>query len=76
MIGGAAVAPGNLVLGDRSGVVFVPAGRAPEVIAAAVGLAAREAALASAIRQGLPVSQVMGGDYERLLDQPTPGQDR
>jgi len=41
-IGGAAVAPGDLVLGDLSG----------------------------------PVSQVMGGDYERLLDQAAPGQDR
>lgn len=68
-IGGTAVAPGDLVLGDRSGMVFVPAGRAAEVIDAAVALAAREAALASAIRRGLPVSQVMGGDYERLLEQ-------
>jgi len=43
---------------------------ARRAIAATAGLAAREAALAPAVRQGLPVSQVMGGDYERLLRRP------
>jgi regulator of RNase E activity RraA len=70
------VASGNLVLGDRSRVVLVPAGRAPEAIAVAAGLAAREAALASAIRQGPPASQVMGRDYGRPLEQAAPDQDR
>lgn len=67
-IGGAAVAPDDLVLADASGVVFVPVGRAGEVIGVAAGLAEREAGMARAIRQGTPVSQVMGGDYERLLE--------
>jgi hypothetical protein len=35
-----------------------------------------KAALVSAIRQGLPGSQVRGGDYERLPEQAAPDQDR
>jgi regulator of RNase E activity RraA len=66
-IGGATVAPDDLVLADASGVVFVPAARGRDVIGVAAGLAEREAAMARAIRKGTPVSQVMGGDYERLL---------
>jgi 4-hydroxy-4-methyl-2-oxoglutarate aldolase len=65
--GGIRVEPGDLVVADGSGVVFLPAGRAAEIITAAERVAAREAAMASRIRAGEPVSQVMSADYENLL---------
>lgn len=61
------VAPGDYVIADSSGSVFVPADIAEEVIAKAEEIAAREAAMGKAVREGKPVSQVMGGDYENML---------
>ncbi len=66
-IAGVAVAPGDLVVADRSGVVFVPAGRAADVVAAAVRIAAREAAMAGRLRAGEPASAVLSADYEGML---------
>lgn len=66
-IGGFVVTPGDLVLADGSGVVFLAAARAAEIVAAAERIAAREAAMAAALREGKPVSQVMGADYEAML---------
>lgn len=65
-IAGCTVAPGDLVLADRSGVVFLPARRAREIAVTAAGLAAREAQMSLAVRAGTPVSEVMGTAYERL----------
>jgi 4-hydroxy-4-methyl-2-oxoglutarate aldolase len=67
LIGGISVEPGDLVVADGSGVVFLPAGRAAEIIAATERIAAREAAMAARVRDGEPVSQVMSADYEDLL---------
>jgi len=67
MLGDVAVQPGDLVLADWTGVVFLAAGRAEEIIAAAERLFAREAAMADALRAGQPVVQVMGANYETLL---------
>lgn len=64
---GVTVRPGDLVVADGSGVVFIPAARAGDVLAAAEEIAAREAAMAARIRAGEPVSRVMSGDYERML---------
>lgn len=58
-VGGVQVRPGDLVLADGSGAVFVPQERAEEVIAAAERLAAREAAMIKAVRSGRPVAEVM-----------------
>jgi regulator of RNase E activity RraA len=66
-IAGIPVVPGDLVIADGSGVVFVPAGRAAEVIAAAEEIAAREAAMARRLRAGEPASAVMSADYEQML---------
>lgn len=63
-IGGVHVDPGDLVVADASGVVFVPKARLDEVLSAAEAIVAREASLAEAVRSGKPVSEVMGGDYE------------
>jgi regulator of RNase E activity RraA len=67
-IGSCRVTPGDLVLADSSGVVFVPAGRAREVIGVAAALAARESEMALAVKRGDAVSEVMGSTYEQLLE--------
>jgi 4-hydroxy-4-methyl-2-oxoglutarate aldolase len=64
---GVAVAPGDLVVADGSGVVFVPAERAADVVAAAERIAAREAAMADRLRAGASASAVLSADYEDML---------
>lgn len=66
-VAGIGVVPGDLVVADGSGVVFVPAGRAADVIAAAEEIAAREAAMARRLRAGEPAAAVLSADYEQML---------
>jgi 4-hydroxy-4-methyl-2-oxoglutarate aldolase len=66
-IAGVAVAPGDLVLADSSGVVFVAAARAEEVLALAEQVVAKERLMAAEIDRGLPLAQVMGQSYESML---------
>jgi len=66
-IGGVTVHPGDLVIADGSGVVFVEKARLEEVLLAAEEIAARERAMAEAVESGTPVSRVMGGEYEAML---------
>ncbi len=67
-IGGIPAAPGDWFFGDGSGALLLPAGRVDEIVAIAEGLMAREAAMIAAVRAGLPVGQVMAGNYERMLE--------
>ncbi|HRK62748.1 MAG TPA: RraA family protein [Terricaulis sp.] len=62
------VAEGDFVIADGSGVVFVPAEDAEAVIAAAETIAHREAAMAKALLSGTSPSEVMGGQYEHMLE--------
>jgi hypothetical protein len=62
-----AVAPGDWVLADGSGIVFLAAADAERILAAAEQLAAKERAMVEDIRAGAPVSKVMAGNYERML---------
>jgi regulator of RNase E activity RraA len=66
-IGGVAVEPGDVVVADSTGVVFVPARHAASVLAAAEAISDKESAMAAAIDGGQPVSEVMGRDYETML---------
>ena len=66
-IAGVVVAPGDLVIADGSGVVFVSAERAEEVISAAETIAAREAEMTKAVKEGHSVVEVMGRNYETML---------
>jgi 4-hydroxy-4-methyl-2-oxoglutarate aldolase len=66
-IAGVRVSPGDLVVADGSGVVFIPAGRAAEVVAAGEHIAAREAAMADRLRAGESASAVLSADYEQML---------
>ncbi|MGE5291461.1 MAG: RraA family protein [Micromonosporaceae bacterium] len=66
-VAGVSVAPGDYVVADGSGVVFVPADHAAAVVAAAHEIAAREAEMIRRIRAGEPVSRVLSADYEDML---------
>jgi len=66
-IGEVTVNPGDLVIADASGVAFVPADRAAEVLDAAEMIAGREAAMAKALLAGKPITEVMCADYEHML---------
>jgi regulator of RNase E activity RraA len=66
-VAGLAVRPGDLVLADGSGVVFVAADKAETIIAAAEEIYAREQLMAAAIDRGDPISEVMAGNYEDML---------
>ena len=67
-VGDLIVASGDWVVADASGVAFVPAGRIDDVLAAAERIADREAGMTKAVLAGHPVSTIMGGDYEHLLE--------
>lgn len=66
-IAGVEVAPGDLVLADASGVVFVPLARAEEAIATAETIAAKERLMAAEVDRGSAMAEVMGINYEAML---------
>jgi 4-hydroxy-4-methyl-2-oxoglutarate aldolase len=61
------VSPGDFVVADGTGVVFVAARDIEAVLDAAEAVAARERAMVASLREGLPVTQVMGKSYETML---------
>jgi regulator of RNase E activity RraA len=64
---GVAVQPGDLAIADASGVVFIPAARAEEIIELAETVAAREKLMAQEVLAGKPMAAVMGANYETML---------
>ena len=67
VVGDVAVAPGDYVVADGTGVVFVRAADIEAVLSAADAVVARERAMVAALREGTPVTQVMGITYETML---------
>ncbi|MCP3730038.1 RraA family protein [Sphingomonas sp. MG17] len=67
-ISGVTVAPGDLVIADGSGVVFIPASAAEAVIADAEAIVAKERLMVADVHAGTAVSAVMGTNYERMLE--------
>ncbi len=61
------VAPGDFVVADGSGVVFVAQREIARVLDTAEAIAAREEAMAQALRNGTPIGQVMDAGYETML---------
>jgi regulator of RNase E activity RraA len=61
------VSPGDYVVADGTGVVFIAAREIEAVLDAAEAVAARERAMVAALREGVPVTQVMGKSYETML---------
>jgi 4-hydroxy-4-methyl-2-oxoglutarate aldolase len=66
-VGGIEVKPGDYAIADGSGVVFIAAENIERVVVAAESIAAREAAMAKALREGKPITEVMGANYEDML---------
>ena len=64
---GMTVNPGDYVIADASAVIFIAAVDIDRVLEVAESIAAREANMAKAILAGVPISKVMGGDYETML---------
>ena len=67
VVGEIPVSPGDLVVADGSGVVFLKAAEIEQVIEAAEAIADRERSMAESLRAGTPISQVMGKNYETML---------
>lgn len=66
-VAGTLVRTGDLAIADGSGVVFVAAERASEVVTLAEELAALERLMAQELRTGKSVLDVMGTSYESML---------
>jgi 4-hydroxy-4-methyl-2-oxoglutarate aldolase len=62
------VHPGDYVLADRSAVIFIAAADIERVLEAAESIGAKEAAMAKAILAGTAIAEVMGGNYEHMLE--------
>lgn len=67
LVGDVEVRPGDYSVADGSGVVFVVQNEIERVLETAEAIAAREEAMAQALREGTPISQVMGATYETML---------
>jgi 4-hydroxy-4-methyl-2-oxoglutarate aldolase len=67
-IGEVMVQPGDYVIADGSGVAFIPAAEAARVVAEAENIAQREAAMSKALLSGKRITEVMGANYEKMLE--------
>ena len=66
-VGDVIVTPGDYVVADGSAVVFVAQAEIERVLETAEAIAQREEAMAQALREGKPIGQVMGANYEHML---------
>jgi 4-hydroxy-4-methyl-2-oxoglutarate aldolase len=66
-VGDVTVTPGDYVVADGSAVVFIAQSEIARVLEAAEAIATREEAMAQALREGTPISKVMGANYETML---------
>jgi regulator of RNase E activity RraA len=66
-VGDVVVAPGDFVIADGSGVAFIRGEDIERVLDAAEDIAGRESAMAKALLEGKPVTEVMGANYEHML---------
>jgi 4-hydroxy-4-methyl-2-oxoglutarate aldolase len=65
---GRRVNPGDYVAADRSGFIVVPPEHIGAVLDKAERVTANEAAMAQALRAGMPPSQVMARNHEAMLE--------
>ena len=66
-VGDGIVHPGDYVIADGSGVVFIPQARIAEILKTAEMIAAKERLMTQDVLAGKPVSEVMGTNYENML---------
>ncbi len=67
-VGGVKVNEGDIVIADGSAVVFIPKDNAEDIIKIAERIVAKEQLMTEAVRSGKPVGEVMGSNYENMLD--------
>ena len=67
---GVTVAPGDYVIADSTGIVFVSAPDIDAVLDAAERIAATDDAIAAAITGGRAASAALGAGYERMTTTP------
>jgi regulator of RNase E activity RraA len=67
-VAGIPVAPGDYVIADGSGVVFIAAADITAVLAKAETIVQREALMAERALAGDPMVDVMGQNYESMLE--------
>ena len=70
-VGGVTVSAGDYAVADGSAAVFVAQAEIERVLETAEAIVAREEAIAQALREGNPISQVMGANYEHMLKKST-----
>jgi 4-hydroxy-4-methyl-2-oxoglutarate aldolase len=68
-VGDTEIKNGDYVIADGSGVVFIPALIAEKVISIAETIAEKERLMTLDVRAGKAVSEVMGTNYEKMLEQ-------
>ncbi len=66
-IGSAIVEPGDYIVADGSAVITIKPHNVTAVLEAAEGICAREAAMIAEMAQGTPMGEVLGGNYEHML---------
>jgi 4-hydroxy-4-methyl-2-oxoglutarate aldolase len=66
-VGDVTVSPGDYAIADGSGVVFIAQSEVARVLQTAEAIMEREEAMAQALREGNPISKVMGANYETML---------
>jgi len=62
------VSDGDYVLADSSGIVFICASDIDAVLKMAERIAAKESMMIDALHAGKPITEVMGADYETMLE--------
>src|SRR5206468_1138090 len=67
IVGDVTAHPGDVVIADGSAVVFIAAAEFDRVLDTAEQIMAKEEMMANALRQGTPITQVMGANYEHML---------
>ncbi len=67
-VGDITVRPGDFVVADGSAVVFIAQADITRVLDTAEAIAARERAMVAALKDGTPISEVMGRTYETMLE--------
>lgn len=66
-VGGVRVNPGDYVVADGAGVVFIPADRVSEVLEIATRIVAKETSMIARVDAGDRMEAVMGRDYDTML---------
>jgi 4-hydroxy-4-methyl-2-oxoglutarate aldolase len=67
-IGEVTVHPGDFLIADASGVVFVPEAHVENVLMTAERIIAKERLMTEAVCAGASATEVMGADYENMLE--------